>query len=282
VTGSRGILSVKYTPATTGGIGVALRFARYVQYRDGGRERDQVHDADSFTRYAADRDSARPEGRLFNAERTIGDEERRALVGYIRETTREDRAMGAERPGRAFYRMVISPEDSRGVDLRQLTRETMRQLERDAGRLPPWIAAEHRNTEHPHVHVIMAARVKTNDRTRTVMITKPRLERMKDTMSMELKPQNGLRLANTMSRGPDLRIAARSQALRPDPLQRIVSGEQRLSRALSPPSLAKGLSSFFGAMAKEFGRQAQLQAAEQRRLDHEREQELRRSRGRGE
>lgn len=278
MTGSRGILSVKYTPATTGGIGVARRFARYVQYRDGGRERDQVHDADSFTRYAADRDRARPEGRLFDAERTIGDEERRALVGYIRETTREDRAMGAERPGRAFYRMVISPEDSRGVDLRQLTRETMRQLERDAGRLPPWIAAEHRNTEHPHVHVIMAARVKTRDRTRTVMITKPRLERMKDAMSMELKRQNGLRLANAMSRGLDLRIAARSQA---DPLQRIVSGEQRLSRGLSQPSLAKGLSSFFGAMAKEFGQQAQLQAAEQLRREREREQKLRRSRGRG-
>ena len=47
-----------------------------------------------------------------------------------------------------------------GVDLRELTRRTIVQLKQDCGRLPPWIAAEHRNTDHPNVHVILAAQPK--------------------------------------------------------------------------------------------------------------------------
>ena len=69
--------------------------------------------------------------------------------------------------------MIISPENARGVDLREVTRRTMAQLKHDCGRLPPWIAAEHRNTDHPHVHVILAARHKeVSGRTRTLIINK--------------------------------------------------------------------------------------------------------------
>jgi hypothetical protein len=148
----------------------------------------------------------------------------------------------------------------------------------DFGRLPPWIAAEHRNTEH-HVHVIMAARVKTKERPRTVMITKPRLERMKDAMSMELNRQNGLRLANAIGRGPGLRTAVGTTS-RGDPLRRVARGDERVSRAVGRPSLTRGLASFFGAMAQEGARQAQLQRAEARKREFDRQQEHRLGRDR--
>ncbi|MEA2645412.1 MAG: hypothetical protein QOE92_495 [Chloroflexota bacterium] len=263
---------------------LAARFSRYVQYRDGGWERNRADDADSFTRYAADRDRARPEGRLFDAEHTVGDAERRQLVGYIRQTTRHDRALaGGQQPGRAFYRMVISPEDARGVDLRQVTRETMRQLEKDVGKLPPWIAAEHRNTEHPHVHVIMAARVRTKDSARTVMITKPRLERMKTAMGSELSRQHDRSHALGRGRGPDLRTAAQISPAPGDPVSRMVRGDQRLSRGLGRGALdvGRGAFSLFGSIAKEFSRQMQLQAIEQARRERELQEERHRGRGRG-
>ena len=89
---------------------------------------------------------------------------------------------------------MISPENAEGVDLRQLTRSTMAALEREAGPggLPPWIAAEHRNTAHPHVHVVMAARRELEDGGfRAVVITRARLHRMKEGMEREMARQRG-------------------------------------------------------------------------------------------
>ena len=83
-------------------------FARLIQYRDRGEERSHADDGESFTR--AYRDQATPEGRLFDGDATIGDDERRALVRHIRETTIPE--PGREANGRAFYRMIISPEDA--------------------------------------------------------------------------------------------------------------------------------------------------------------------------
>ncbi len=56
----------------------------------------------------------------------------------------------------------------------------MAQLEFDAGGLGPWIAAEHRNTMHPHVHIVLAAkREVAPGRYRSVLVTRERLGRMK-------------------------------------------------------------------------------------------------------
>jgi len=66
----------------------------------------------------------------------------------------------------------------------------MRGLERHAGPLPPWVAAVHRNTQHPHVHIVMAARLEVSpDRFRTLVITRPRLARMKESLGQELSRQ---------------------------------------------------------------------------------------------
>lgn len=101
--------------------------------------------------------------------------------------------------------MVLSPEDARGLDLRQLTRAVMTQLERDAGgELGPWIAAEHRNTAHPHVHIVLAARRPAGPgRYSELLITRPRLERMKHSLAREISRQREhLRVRDHLERVP--------------------------------------------------------------------------------
>jgi type IV secretory pathway VirD2 relaxase len=86
--------------------------------------------------------------------------------------------------------MVLSPENAEGLDLKALTRAAVDQLGRDVGGTPPWIAAIHRNTKHPHVHIVMAARREIEPgQFRTVVINPVRLAHMKLAMSDELSLQ---------------------------------------------------------------------------------------------
>ena len=172
--------------------GNALReFLRYLHYRDFVQRGEEGRGLAGLVRYVAHRDQAAPQGRLFTKDRSIGDSERHAMVAYVRRSlvgVPPHLLDGKRLP--AAYRLVFSPEDARGLNLRRLTSEIMRQLERDAGDLPPWIAAEHRNTAHPHVHVALAARREiAPGQFRALVINRPRLARMKATMSREIERQ---------------------------------------------------------------------------------------------
>lgn len=185
MSGNRAVLNIRYTPVGPGAGKKAGRLTNYIQNRDNERPEAEIQNPESFMYYAAYRDRAQPEGRMFDAQGTIGTQERLDLVANIR-----DSIQGAREGDRAFYQMVISPEDARGVDLRALTRATMQQMERDCGRMR-WIAAEHRNTEHPHAHVVVAARRENEQgHYKTVVINRPRLERMKEAMTNELSRQH--------------------------------------------------------------------------------------------
>ena len=195
------ILRVKVTPVSAkGGVRRAAGgFLRYVQHRDHHYDDEQVKDVEGFVRYVAHRDAAASDHRLFDAEGDAGTAERRALTDYVARSTQ---GLGPSwRQGRdgtmrdqqlAIYRFVLSPADARGLDLRRLTRNTMADLDKRAGSrgAPTWIAAEHRNTEHPHVHIVMAARRETSDsRTRAFRLTKDRLAAMKEAMSHDIALQ---------------------------------------------------------------------------------------------
>lgn len=52
-----------------------------------------------------------------------------------------------------LFRVIISPEQSGGLDLCAYTRETMKRVETDTHTRLQWIAVVHRNTDHPHVHL---------------------------------------------------------------------------------------------------------------------------------
>ncbi len=53
------------------------------------------------------------------------------------------------------FRLIVSPEDARDLDLTDYVRELMVRVERDLGRSIEWAAVNHHDTEHPHAHVIV-------------------------------------------------------------------------------------------------------------------------------
>jgi len=73
----------------------------------------------------------------------------------------EDRADGAALVERGVddrhqFRFIVSPEDGADLsDLTAYTRDLMAQVETDLGTRLDWVAVNHHNTGHPHMHVIV-------------------------------------------------------------------------------------------------------------------------------
>jgi type IV secretory pathway VirD2 relaxase len=78
-------------------------------------------------------------------------------------------AAGDEADGRAFtercdgdrhhFRFIVSPDDAGELgSLRSFTRELMDQASRDLGTRLDWVAIDHWNTEHAHVHILVRGR----------------------------------------------------------------------------------------------------------------------------
>lgn len=83
---------------------------------------------------------------LFDAERDrVGREE---VVNDV---------MSHTSPGVSYHKLVLSPADNEPVaDWREWTREVMADLENHQGKDLHWYAVHHDNTDHGHVHVIIA------------------------------------------------------------------------------------------------------------------------------
>jgi len=83
-------------------------------------------------------------GKLFDGEREAAD--RREFVGSCADD-------------RHHFRFIVSPEDaSEMADLKAFTRDLMSDAARDLGTRLEWVAVEHHNTEHSHVHVLVRGR----------------------------------------------------------------------------------------------------------------------------
>ena len=54
-----------------------------------------------------------------------------------------------------LWKLIISPELGDLADLSRLTTDLMERMEKDLGTDFEWVAVEHHNTEHPHVHVVV-------------------------------------------------------------------------------------------------------------------------------
>ena len=261
----RAILSVKVSA------GVSAKavggFLRYVHYRDQHEPEELARGVEGLVRYVAYRDQASPQGRLFDRARTVGDRERLELQHYIqRSLGRQTRTRTAPR---SVYRMVLSPEDARGLDLRKATRAVMAQLERDLGaELPPWIAAEHRNTAHPHVHIVMAAQREIGPgRYRTLVITRERLARMKTAMHLEIQRERSLPREQRHDLERDLeelrRDGGRSRRVE---MQRVRLSERDPMREAATRDRARSarLGRYLSRLQRSYLREAERQAREQR------------------
>ena len=101
----------------------------------------------------------------------------RAHIGYLKRdgVTRDGSpgklfdAAGDDADGRDFaerceddrhhFRFIVSPDDAGELSsLRSFTRELMEQASRDLGTRLDWVAVDHWNTEHPHVHILVRGR----------------------------------------------------------------------------------------------------------------------------
>ena len=217
---ARSILALKYTPVSVaGGVRKAVGgFLRYVQFRDQHAEPESAG-LDAFVRYVAHRDRTSPGGRVFGPDPDV-EIDRRRLVDYVSRSIKglaPKWVQGADGKlvdqQRAVYQLILSPEDWRGLDLRRLALVAMKQLEADAGAggIGPWFAAEHRNTAHHHVHIVLAARRELEPgKFQAVLITRSRLQRMKEAIGREIESQRGL-LIERGDKTPALRPASMSE-----------------------------------------------------------------------
>ena len=80
-------------------------------------------------------------------------------VGFSRKNEATDIARQLENWQAAgdqqMWKVIVSPEFGDRADLSRLTRDLITQMEKDLGTDLEWVAAEHHNTEHPHVHVVI-------------------------------------------------------------------------------------------------------------------------------
>jgi len=192
----------------------------------------------------------------------------RAHLGYLKRdgVTRDGSpgklfdAAGDDADGLAFaercegdrhhFRFIVSPDDAGELSsLRTFTRELMDQASRDLGTRLDWVAIDHWNAEHPHVHILVRGRA---DDGKDLVISRDYIStgfraRAGDLVTRELGPRSeletrqGLEAETTAERwtridrvlareaGPadgviDLRL---NRDAAPDPLREIRIGRMR-------------------------------------------------------
>ncbi len=70
------------------------------------------------------------------------------------ETLQRWQAEGDER----LWKLIVSPEFGDRLDLSRVTRDLVQHMEHDLATELEWVAVEHHNTEHPHVHIALRGR----------------------------------------------------------------------------------------------------------------------------
>lgn len=84
-------------------------------------------------------------GRLFGAESDMID------ASAFAERSKDDRH---------HFRFIVSPEDAAELaDLRAYTRDLMAEVQRDLAAPLDWVAVDHWNTAHPHIHIVLRGRL---------------------------------------------------------------------------------------------------------------------------
>lgn len=97
--------------------------------------------------------------RYIQRDGTSRDGERGRLYSATEDRADGDAFLDRGKEDRHQFRFIVSPED--GADLTDLTahtRDLMSQVEADLGTKLDWVAVNHYNTGHPHVHVIIRGR----------------------------------------------------------------------------------------------------------------------------
>lgn len=129
--------------------------------------------------------------RYIQRDGTARDGERGRLYSATEDRADSDAFLDRGQDDRHQFRFIVSPEDAADLsDLTGYTRELMGRLEADLGTKLDWVAVNHHNTGHPHVHVIVNGR---DDRGGDLVINGDYLangirERASDLATLELGP----------------------------------------------------------------------------------------------
>ncbi|PNG24661.1 relaxase/mobilization nuclease domain-containing protein [Methylocella silvestris] len=107
---------------------------------------------------------------------------------------------------RHHFRFIVSPDDAvEMADLKGFTSDLMAQVEKDLGTKLDWVAVDHWNTEHPHVHIIIRGR--TDDGQDLVIdrdyIKQGMRNRAQDLITQELGPRTDQEIRRTLERQID-------------------------------------------------------------------------------
>ncbi|HEY2707064.1 MAG TPA: DUF3363 domain-containing protein [Caulobacteraceae bacterium] len=140
------------------------------------------------------------------------------LFGEAEESA-EARAFAERTSGdRHHFRFIVSPEDAAELEnLKAFTRDLMAQAERDLGTRLDWVAVDHWNTGHPHVHVLVRG---VTDEGRDLVIARDYIAqgfraRASELVTLELGPRNDIEIR----RG----LAAEIEAERPTRLDQALA-----------------------------------------------------------
>ena len=118
-------------------------------------------------------------------------------------TENADARAFAERCGddRHHFRFIVSPDDAPDMaDLRSFTRDLVGQMEKDLGTKLDWVAVDHWNTEHPHVHLIVRG-VRYDGQDLVISrdyIKEGMRDRARELVTQELGPRTDLDIRRTL------------------------------------------------------------------------------------
>jgi len=104
---------------------------------------------------------------------------------------------------RHHFRFIVSPDDAPEMaDLKSFTADLARQMEKDLDTKLDWIAVDHWNTEHPHVHLIVRG---VQDDGQDLVISRDYIKegmrnRARDHITLELGPRSDLDIRRSLER----------------------------------------------------------------------------------
>ena len=107
---------------------------------------------------------------------------------------------------RHHFRFIVSPDDAVDMaDLRSFTNDLVGQMEKDLGTRLDWVAVDHWNTEHPHVHLIVGG---VRDDGQDLVISRDYIkegmrDRARDLITQELGPRTDLDIRRSLERQVD-------------------------------------------------------------------------------
>ncbi len=107
---------------------------------------------------------------------------------------------------RHHFRFIVSPDDAMEMaDLKTFARDLVGQMEKDLGTKLDWVAVDHWNTEHPHVHLIVRG-VREDGENLVISrdyIKEGMRDRARDLITQELGPRTDHEIRRTLERQID-------------------------------------------------------------------------------